>query len=255
MESSWFVLPCDTGARPTLHSSTWSLWWCHSPSKVRKCQLIQTTLKTSPNTKEPPPLILFTSDQGSSSFPHAKASNSTEIQFLWNRRSERLMDQSASHYICCRGLIPHFQHAKEMIWERWFSRVGKLSPFPDFRGDLLSVSLHQGEEPFIDLEETARPQITWKFQNICSSNDCYVNPESCWGTIPLCRSGKGKATLCLSPARDKSGYWKRIFNVPACFLQAAPRIFPDVEKTAFADMYKSLFYKQQLLWNNKIAKT
>lgn len=152
---------------------------------------------------------------------------STEIQFLWNRRSERLKDQSASHHICCHGLIAHFQYSEEMcIWQRRFSRVDKLSPFPDFRGDLLSVSFHWGEEPFIDLEEMTRPQITWKFQNICSSNDYYVNPESCWGIVPICRSGKGKATLCLSLARDKNEFWKSIFNVPACFLQAAPPDFP-----------------------------
>lgn len=181
---------------------------------------------------------------------------STEIQFLWNRRSERLKDQSASHHICCHGLIAHFQYSEEMcIWQRRFSRVDKLSSFPDFRGDLLSVSFHRGEEPFIDLEEMARPQITWKFQNICSSNDYYVNPESCWEIVPLCRSGKGKVTLCLSLARDKTNS-ESVFLIflPVSFKQHH-QIFPDVEKTAFADMYKSLFYKQQLLWNSKIAKT
>lgn len=189
----------------------------------------------------------------SSSSPHAKGSSSTEMQILWNRRSASLDGSvcKAPHLLpWASSTFAIWGNALGMcIWERTFSRVGKLSP------DLLRISFHQGEEPFIGLEEMVRPQITWTFQNICSSNDCYVNPESCWGIAALCRSRKGKATSCLSLAGDKSGFWKCIFNFPACFLQAAPRIFPDVEKTAFADMYKSLFYKQQLLWNNKIAKT
>lgn len=251
--TSWFVLPCDTSVQHTLSVPS-ALWWCHSPSKVRQCQVIQITLKS----KEPPPLILSTSDPDNS-FPSCPGQhfhwNPVSVEQVWKTKGSgckppQLLPRTNSTFPICWG-----NDLRMCIWEKRFSRVDKLSPFPDFRGDLLSVSFHQGEEPFTDLEEMARPQITWKFQNICSSNDYYVNSESCWGIVPLCRSGKGKATLCLSLVKDKSGFWKGIFNFPACFLQAAPWIFPDVEKTAFADMYKSLFYKQQLLWNSKIAKT
>lgn len=62
------------------------------------------------------------------------------------------------------------------IWERIFSKVVKLSTFRDFRVDLLSVAFHKGQEPFTYLQEMVRPQITWKFQNICSDDDYYVNP-------------------------------------------------------------------------------
>lgn len=101
-----------------------------------------------------------------------------------------------------------------------------------------------------------RPQITWKFQNICSDDDYYVNPaQSCWGIILYVGQEKERQ-LVRSLARDKSGY--RNWSIFLIFLPVSlkqQRIVPDVEKTALADMYKSLFYKQQLLLNNKIAKT
>lgn len=89
------------------------------------------------------------------------------------------MDEPARQHLCCHGLTAQCQCAEETSWDWGFGKGDKLSPFPHFRADLLSVSFHQGEEPFIDVEEMVRPQITWKFENICSSNDCYVNAESC----------------------------------------------------------------------------
>lgn len=104
-------------------------------------------------------------------------------------------------------------------------------------------------------EETARPQITWKFQNICSSDDYYVNlvrsPAEELFSIQV-RRRKDNLQSCKGQAATEI---EAHLSFSCTFPSSSKWIFPDLEKTAFADMYKSLFYKQQLLLNNKIAKT
>lgn len=143
------------------------------------------------------------------------------------------------------------------IWERIFSKVVKLSTFRDFRADLFSVSLHKGlgtsYVPWGNGETSNHSEISkylflqWLL--------CKCGTESCWGII-LDVGQEKERQLVRSLARDKSRYRNQsIFLISLSVSLKRQRIFPDAEKTALADMYKSLFYKQQLLLNNKIAKT
>lgn len=105
------------------------------------------------------------------------------------------------------------------------------------------------------LEETARAQITWKFQNICSSDDYYVNlVQSLAEELFPIQVRRRKANL--QPCKGQAATETEVHLSFSCpFPSRSNVFFPDLEKRAFADMYKSLFYKQQLLLNNKIAKT